>query len=143
MDNNIIFWIFGGIIISVYFIAGIYYLNRYKKEKKYTSKTHGKIIDSIRKTERYYDVDGNSTTKRYWYFLCEYYVNGEKCVRQTNIGTFTHKYKIGQVVTIYYNPDNCHEAYIEGDNNTKEKIIVLFVLGIMGIAFLFLFSKFI
>ena len=30
---------------------------------------------------------------------------------------------------MYYNPNNCHEAYIEGDNNSGIKAIVCFALG--------------
>ncbi len=56
-------------------------------------------------------------------------VGETKCIRETNIGTLQPKYKIGETVIVYYNPNNCHESYIEGDNNSKAKAIVYFVLG--------------
>ncbi len=134
---NILFLIFGGVITIVFFVTGFYYLIRAKKEKKYTCKVYGKVINNIMREERRFDAYEHPITKRYWYSLCEYTVENTTCVRQTNIGTINNpKYEIGQTVTIYYNPNNCHESYIEGDNNSKTKAIVSLVLGIFSIIFL-------
>lgn len=136
MDNiiKIMFEIMGAIISGTFFIIGVYYLYKTKKEKKYSSKTYGKIIENIMEKEC---INYNSPSRRYYYALCEYMVGETKCVRKTNIGTFQPKYKVGETVAVYYNPDNCHESYIEGDNNSKIKAIVCFILGIITSIFVY------
>ena len=147
MDNtttlfNIIFLGMEGIIAAMFFIAGIYYLIRNNKEKNYTGIVTGKIINNIRREERVTNAIGTWITKIKWYSLCEYIVGETKCVRETNIGTLNYpKYKIGQTVTVHYNPNNCHESYIEGDNNAKYKAIVCLVLGVFFPIVIYFFGK--
>ena len=138
---NILFFILGGIITGSFFIMGFYYLIKTKKEKKYTCRVYGKVVNNIMREEKESDYDNHYRTKRYWYALCEYTVGTTKCARQTNIGTTRPKYEIGQTVTIYYNPNNCHESYIEGDNNSKTKAIVCFIIGIILIFFIYFIKK--
>ena len=129
-------------IIAIFFIGGVYFLYRSNKEEQYTNKTYGKIINNIRHKTTVYDTRSEHyVTKFYWHSLCEYTVGNTKCVRETNRGTAIPKYKIGQTVAIYYNPQNCHEAYIEGDNNSKAKAIVCFILGIFLSVFLYFAKK--
>ncbi len=143
MDNiiKIMFGVSGTIITGTFFIAGLYYTYKTQKEKNYSGKTRGKIIDNIMKSERIPD-DDRIIYRRYYYALCEYMVGETKCVRETNIGTLQPKYKVGEMVTVYYNPNNCHESYIEGDNNSKFKAIVCFVLGIITSIFVYLVINF-
>ncbi len=46
------------------------------------------------------------------------------------------------MATVYYNTNNCHESYIEGDNNSKIKTIVSFALGIIVSIFVYLAINF-
>lgn len=143
MDNvillKIMFLGMGGIIVVSFFIAGLYYLNKNLKQKKYTCKTYGKIINNIGRQERF-GADRQRDYRTRWYSLCEYTVGETKCVRETNVGTLQPR-EIGTVVTIYYNPDNCHESYIEGDNNSGVKAIIALILGIILIFFVFIIIK--
>lgn len=146
MDDTILlkfmFWGIGGIIAGAFLVAGLYYLNRKKEEKKCTCKTCGKIINNIRRDEFEADRRGTRTYRTYWYSLCEYTVGETKCVRQTNIGTFQPR-KVGETVTVYYNPKNCHESYIEGDKNSGIKAMVCLVLGItLAICIYFIIKNF-
>lgn len=147
MDDTILlkimFLCMGGIFIGYSFITGLYYLVRKKKEKRCTCKTYGKIINNIRRTE-HIGSRSNGNYRRYirWYSLCEYTVEETKCIRETNIGTLEPR-KVGQIVTVYYNPNNCHEAYIEGDNNSGIKAIVCFALGSILTIFIYFAVKFI
>ena len=143
MDNIIknMFGIIGIIITCTFFMIGLYYTYKTKKQKNYSGKTYGKIIDNIIKNERVLDNE-RLIYKRYYYALCEYMVGETKCVRETNIGTLQPKYKVGETVTVYYNPDNCHESYIDGDNNSKIKAIICFILGIVISIFVYLIINF-
>ena len=42
---------------------------------------------------------------------------------------------------VYYNPNNCHESYIEGDNNSGIKAIIALILGITLVVFIYLIIK--
>lgn len=139
--DDIIFWLIAVSVTTSFFIVGLYFIYRSNKEKQYTNKTYGKIINNIQHKTTERDVNGKFVTKLYWHSLCEYTVGNTKCVRETNVGTVIPKYEIGQTVTIYYNPQNCHEAYIEGDNNSKAKAVVCFILGIVLIVFLYFAKK--
>lgn len=134
-------FVIGGVIFGAFFITGLYYLNRNKKEKQCTCKTYGKIINHIMHEERESPASDDYRIRRYWHSLCEYTVGATKCVRETNIGTSQPRYEIGQIVTVYYNPNNCHEAYIEGDNNSNIKATLCFALGIIAIIFVYLARK--
>ena len=141
---KIMFCTIGGIIAGAFFITALYYQIRQKKENKCTCKTFGKIISNIRR-EEYDSLPSNSEFKSYrrhirWYSLCEYTVGDTKCVKQTNIGTPQPR-EVGKIVTVYYNPNNCHESYIEGDNNSGFKAIVSLILGIISVAFIYLIIK--
>ena len=139
--GDIIFLIIAVIVTTTFFMVGLYLLYKSNKEKQYTNKTYGKVINNIQHKTTERDAHGKLVTRFYWHSLCEYTVGNTKCVRETNVGTVTPKYEIGQTVTIYYNPQNFHEAYIEGDNNSKAKAIVCFILGIFLIVFLYFAKK--
>lgn len=144
MDNTVLKIMFlgiGGTIAVAFFIVGLYYLNKQKKEKRYSCKAYGKIINNIKREEKNFDVDDHYRTRVYWYALYEYTVGETKCIRETNIGTLQPKYEVGQNVTVYYNPDNCHEAYIDGDNNSQIKSAVCFALGITLSIFIYFIIK--
>lgn len=135
--NNTIFWIIEGITFGTFFILGLYCLIRNKKEDKFNGKVYGKIINNIQQTEKTGD-----TYSKYWYSLCEYYVDETKCVRKTNYGTFQPKYEIGQTVEVYYNKDNCHESYIKGDKFQGNVVaIICFILGIFATMFVYFLQK--
>ncbi len=128
-----------GIAISlVLFVSGLHFLIKSRQKKRYSSKTLGVITDNDIIRESTMPDNGSFTTKRYYYALCEYVVDGVRCVKETAIGTTQPKYKIGQAVTVYYNPNNCHEAYIEGDDNSRIKAVVCLILGIVVLIFVFL-----
>ena len=136
---KIMFWVIGGIISGAFWIAGLYYLNKKRIEKKCTCKTYGKIIMNIRRKETV-GADRRRDRVVRWYSLCEYAVGEEKCVRETNIGTLQPR-EVGKNVMVFYNPDNCHESYIEGDNNSGIKAIVALILGIISVIFIYFIMK--
>ena len=136
---KIMFLVIGGIIVGAFGVTGLYYLNKMRIEKKCTCKTYGKITMNIRRKERV-GVDRPRDRRVYWYSLCEYTVGEEKCVRETNIGTLQPR-EVGKIVKVYYNPDNYHESYIEGDNNSGIKAIVTLILGIFSVIFIYFIIK--
>lgn len=132
MIENIILCI--GIILGViHIISGLILIN---KNRKCTCLTTGKIIDNVQREVR----DSDNHYRRYYYSLCEYYVDGIRCVRETKVGSMNPKFEIGQVVQVHYNPKNCHEGYIDGEASYKVLGIVLLVIGfLIGLLLLIFF----
>ena len=44
---------------------------------------------------------------------------------------------------MYYNPNNCHESYIDGDNNSGIKAIVCLVIGMITAILIYFILTFI
>ncbi len=145
MDDTILmkimFGTMGAIITGAFFVTALFYLIRKKKENKCTCKTFGKIISNIRR-EEHTGSHSNGNYRNYvrWYSLCEYTVGETKCVRETNIGTSQPR-EVGKIVTVHYNPNNCHESYIEGDNNSGIKAMVSLTLAVIVAIFMYFIIK--
>ena len=66
-----------------------------------------------------------------WYPAYEFYVNGERVVQKSVIGTGKNSVQTGQQTILYYNPENPHMIYVPAENQTS----VSTILKIIGIAF--------
>ena len=110
------------------------------KKEKCTYKTIGNIVEiEKRETERRYMV-GFETVPRVSAFNCyEYEYNLEKLKVWSNVGNMPGKFQIGQQVTVYCNPDNPNEYYIE-EESTKTVINVFKFVGIGMFALAMIFT---
>lgn len=133
------------VIGLTFLILGIVGLkNKNKRRKNCTSKTNGKVINIVRKQ---YISDKSDKTFTLGlvnsYPVFEYNIGDLKFVKEYEYGSSICKYKVGQNVEIYYNPENYNE-YDVSDNNTGTILWIIFiVIGafvmIMGLlTFLFL-----
>lgn len=43
----------------------------------------------------------------------------------------SQKYEIGQEIDIHYNPDNCDQYYVEGENTQKKLGIIFTIAGVI------------
>lgn len=104
----------------------MYYTYKTKKEKKYSGKTYGNIINNVMKQER---INYDNSSRCYYYALCEYMVGKTKCVRKTNIGTFQPKYKRGNI--------KMQSKSIEKNIQISRIIITLMVFIVLNSWFIF------
>ena len=143
MNSNeimkLLFLTIGTIGIGSLFCCSLYFFYKKMQLKKYTATTSGKVISNVRRTEHTSNKRRNNHIVK-WYSLCQYYVGDTQCVRETTIGTFNPR-EVGTNVIVHYNPDNCHEAYIEGDDNSMAKSLVALIIGIFASIFLFFIIK--
>lgn len=63
--------------------------------------------------------------------IFEYSVGNQKYVKESKLGTTSQKYEIGQEIEIHYNPDNCDQYYVEGENTSKKLGVIFTITGIM------------
>ena len=118
-----LFWI----IAAILFVCAKGVDRRISKSKKdCVEKTTATVVDVEEVYKR--NVDTYNYT---WYPAYEFYVNGERVVQKSVIGTGKNSVQRGQQTILYYNPENPHMIYVPAENQTS----VSTILKIIGIAF--------
>ena len=118
-----LFWI----IAAILFVCAKGVDRRISKSKKdCVEKTTATVVDVEEVYKR--NVDTYNYT---WYPAYEFYVNGERVVQKSVIGTGKNSVQTGQQTILYYNPENPHMIYVPAENQTS----VSTILKIIGIAF--------
>lgn len=109
---------------------GIYMLiDGYKLFERCTEEITATIVQ-IEKEAQY---DEDYGTIEYYYPVIEYKVNGEVYSGKSSSGFDVNKYKVGQKIKIFYNPNSIDEFIISKDK-TSSILGVLCIVG--GIIFL-------
>ena len=104
---------------------GVYMLvDGYKLFERCTEETFATVVQ-IDKEDQY---DEDFGTKEYYYPVIEYKVNGEVYSGKSSSGFNAGKYKVGQQIKIFYNPNSIEEFIISKDKTSG----VLGVLSIVG-----------
>ena len=129
---------FGAIIVGVIFIAvgAFLYFNNQRLTKVCTVETTAIVVDM----KEDYQIDEGVT--RYTYYpIIEYSVDGRKMEQTMSSGSSTPAYRIGETITILYNPDKTTEFIVKGDKTSNILSIVFMALGglliVLGIVNLF------
>lgn len=118
-----LFWI----IAAILFVCAKGVDRRISESKKdCVEKTTATVVDVEEVYKR--NVDTYNYT---WYPTYEFYVNGERVVQKSVIGTGKNSVQTGQQTILYYNPENPHMIYVPAENQTS----VSTILKIIGIAF--------
>ena len=121
------------IVGFVFVIAGIIVLKQDDGLKqRCTEQTLGTVVEVV--CEGDYSTTDNAY--RYAYFpVVEYQVGDRTISQRSKSGQDPPKYKVGQQVEIYYNPNNVEEFIIKGDSTPKYLGIGVIVLGSLALAF--------
>ena len=122
---GLIFIIGVGVILI---IVGIIAMNQGSGlRKRCTEKTIGTVVEIVCKEQADYS--------RPTYFPVIEYQAGDSTISQmSNSGEYPSKYKVGDQVEIYYNPNNVQEYIIKGDSTPNFVGIIAIVLGSIGVA---------
>ena len=127
MDENLI--IFGSGILFV--ILGLFWLIRIKGHKSVcTSNCEGEVkrIDKKIKTEE--DEDTIMYTPVFGYD-----VNGISYVYSPSSSSSYCKYKVGNKVRVFYNPENPNQCYVKGNNVNLFAAFVVLIMGVILVVF--------
>ena len=119
------------LLIGIAFLTlGKYLKNNYKKTiKECTVQTDAEVTDVI-KIDSGIDYEGYS-----WHTTIKYKVGNKTIEKSDDFGSTKQLYKKGQIIKIFYNPDNVEEFYIVG-NEEKNKIGRVFTIaGVLIISF--------
>ena len=105
----------------VFLIAGIVMKNNSQKiRERCTQKTIGKVIDIAKIEMDRYDYT--------WVPIFEYMVGERKFKKESRYGGVQNKYKIGQEIEVYYNPENPNDSYI-GKEEGKSTGFFAIIIG--------------
>ena len=97
-----------------------------ESKKDCVEKTTATVVDVEEVYKR--NVDTYNYT---WYPVYEFYVNGERIVQKSVIGTGKNSVQTGKQTILYYNPENPHMIYVPAENQMS----VSTILKIVGIVF--------
>ena len=118
-----LFWI----IAAILFVCAKGVDRRISESKKdCVEKTTATVVNVEEVYKR--NVDTYNYT---WYPVYEFYVNGERVVQKSVIGTGKNSVQTGQQTILYYNPENPHMIYVPAENQMS----VSTILKIIGIVF--------
>lgn len=114
----------------IFIIAGIAVINQGNVLKnRCTEETIGTVVEVI------CELDSNTTDSSYTYYpVIEYQVGDRTISQKSRSGQYPPKYKVGEQVEIYYNPNNVEEYIIKGDSTQKYLAIGCIVLGSIAVA---------
>ena len=119
----------GGLFLLVgiiFVVAGIVVMIQGDSLKqRCTEETIGTVVEVICETS--YSAE-NELTYTY-YPVIEYQVGERAITQKSSSGQYPPKYKVGQQVEIYYNPNDVEEYIIKDDSTTKYLGIGFVVLG--------------
>lgn len=117
-----IFILFALIAVSIGFVN---YKRLNDKWKNCTSETDGVVVDFKAKLSM-------SNSDKILFPIVEYYVDGKGYRITSASGTNRQKLKVGDAVTIRYNPERPKQLLIEGYNK-KTNVYVCMAIMIMGV----------
>lgn len=129
---------------AVFLLVGILMHRSIARKKRVCSAcTIGTVTDLV-KVRRTIKTGNGRRAATFWHPVFQYEVNFRQLTKQSPIGGARPFFKIGQKVTVYYNPANVEEYYVAEDKGGGliEIIFgglgaVLFVVGV-GVAAAFL-----
>ena len=126
-------------------IFAVYGRKKYlAKRERCTAKVDGRIVRLAEKVHSRDSDDYPTSFETYYYPIYEYFVAGQKYeVQSANGKSKADQSLIGQTKQICYNPNNCAESYVNGENaNLAFNIakilgIILVVAGLINILMYF------
>ena len=124
----------------IFIVAGIIVMKQGDSLKQRCSEEAiGTVVEVICESD--YSTTENTYTYTY-YPVIEYQVGDRMLSQKSRSGQDPPKYKVGDQVEIYYNPNNVEEYFIKGDSTPKYLGIGAIVLGSIAVAIgLFVFIR--
>jgi hypothetical protein len=132
----ILLWFTSGTICTIVRICAFY---RNKKVKEQcTSRTEAIVIDIVISESTRTSRNGFERTVYFYFPVIEFCANGRVMREKLCIGYSYKKYKVGETITIFYNPNKPTEYFIEGDKSKKFIGTVCIIVGVAHLFFGFL-----
>lgn len=131
---------FIGMAVIFLFIGLLTIQDISKKKQRYTMKTKG-IITHLQKQR--VSADSTEVAKMYAYFpFYTYLGNGKEIKGKSVVGVRCGEYESGDIIEVYYNPENVEENYVPAFSAKTKRIagaflavgMMLFVCGIIAMA---------
>ncbi|MBP3765678.1 MAG: DUF3592 domain-containing protein [Bacilli bacterium] len=117
---------FGCLIVGIIFIivGAVLFIKNDYLTKNCTEETIATVVDMHEEL----DTTSDDVTRYLYYPIIEYFASGKKVEVKMDSASSTPAYRIGEKVTILYNPKKTNEFIIKGD-----KMSNIFSIGFMGL----------
>ncbi|MEE3343732.1 MAG: DUF3592 domain-containing protein [Bacilli bacterium] len=115
------------------FVGLFLYIRQKLKLRKCSLFVYAKVKDNVRRRD-------SNDSSWYYYPVFEYVINNEKYEDVYFAGTTRIKYKEGDEVEIYCNPDNYKEYYVKNDRLPIILSLVFIGISILFFALYFIFN---
>ena len=120
---------FVGILVIAVGIFMLFHTNDLKK--KCTEETMAKVVE-IKEVE---DYDSETYSTNYTYYpVVEYTASGRTVAKESSSSVDKNKYKIGDEIKIFYNPNNVEQFIIDGDISGNMIGIIAILGGLLFFA---------
>lgn len=117
---NAVAAIFLIVAIAMFAIMGVVVYSMHQSYERCTATTKATVVDNVRK----------SSSSKTVAPVFEYEVDGHKYKQRSSMYENPARYKVGEVVKLYYNPGDPDEYYVD-----KHDWVVILVMGTVGGAF--------
>lgn len=128
-----IFVIFIGIVSAI--VGAFLIFNRTDMVKRCTEETEANVIGIVEDKDvpsgkpkeegSYYELE------KVYYPVLEYQAGDNTVIKKYSVGDSKIKYKIGDKVSIFYDPNKPEDYYIKEENGNNVVGIVLIVIGVI------------
>jgi hypothetical protein len=94
-------------------------------------RTTGTVVEMVERTQSREDNEGNIHTSRLWHPVVSFTADGQTVDFESDQGSRSPAYDVGDSVTVAYDPDSPHDAEILSDRLRRDPLM----LGALGVAF--------
>ena len=130
------FWISLVCLLGLIFFTAAIIMRTIMKKKQacYTGKIEGTVVENKLIRERDIGINESSPSSMMYYAIVSYNVNGKTCTYKSNIHGAKPLHKVGDIVTVCYNPKKPEEFFIKEEQYIAKRIQYIF--GTIGIGLL-------
>ena len=134
-------YIIGGValllVVVLCFSTATWILCNYLKANGYV-KTQAEVIDF----EEQWTTDGDGESSRSIFYTVEFDVDGQTYHKRTTGGKIFGGYYIGDIIDVYYNPQNPDDVLYKKPRDVLLSIVCYIVAGGCALGAFFLFRKY-
>lgn len=122
-----------GIVLGiVFFLIGFFMRNKHRKKALLcTAQTNGTVIDFHCSISTKTDDDGRRRKTTTYYPIFTYMAEGKQITKTSSIGTGSERFQRGQMVTIFYNPNDVEQYYVPEDKAAARGGFYFMAFGVL------------
>lgn len=138
MEDNI--WLIFIMGVVIFFVGWLLRRHHNKVRKACTVQTTAEVVDIVKTVRTDTDSNGHRSTSTTYYPVFRYIADGQVVEMKSTTGTNWKRFKIGQTVTLFYDPSGHTRYYVKEDKASgmfgfivMGFGVLLFILGFVAL----------